>query len=543
MKIKKFGEITLLVILLIGFTIGNYFLMPLPQVPNKEEVAVTEFSAELAMEHIQRIAQKPRPAGSAYNGEVRQYIKSYIENLGLTVEEDIHTVKHKYEDRMVEVHNLIVKLEGSDTTGTVLYMSHYDSVDEGPGANDNASGVSIMLELLKSITASSQVSNDVMFLFTDGEEYGILGSNAYVGNQPVDEIALVINLEARGNKGRSMLFETHENNYGMVSEFINASSMPYGYSFINDIYKILPNYTDYEPFKNSDVQGLNLAYIEGLDVYHSEQDNIDSVTLETLQHHGQNAYELAQHFGNVDFRSINAEEDTAVYFNLLGYQMMLYSADNNILLSFIALLLVAVVMFISWRKEVTTLRKIGSWLFTLCCLSIVAFLVGVALLLGKAIFDGLISLQVTLIIVWICVIVLAVTIFIIVKWSIWSRWKARVSELTLLDIILPNLLVGIILIGLSCLYTPSSNYLFVIPVIIQSIAMILYYMLRTNRVIQWVGSLTIFPILLILFPLWLVIGLSIGWMGTPFLLIIALITAPYLVPTALLPYNKLDEKR
>jgi len=406
----------------------------------------------------------------------------------------------------------------------------------GQGPNDDAAGVAIMLETIRIMMASPQVKNDVMFLFTDGEEYGILGSTAYVGNHSVEEISLVVNLEARGNKGKSMLFETAEHNYGTVREFVAAASMPYGYSFINDIYKVLPNYTDYEPFKGKGARGLNFAYIEGLDVYHNEKDNIESVTLASVQHNGQNAMEMAQHFGNLDSRSLDTTKEKAVYFNLFGYQMIVFSTDYNKVLSLAAALLFSMVMLITWRKRSTTFRKIGIWLFTLISLAMISFIVGAGLILGKAMYYGLIPLPVTLMIIGLGTAGIAVSVFFMIRRKTWLRWKARLGELTLLDCLLSNLLVGMILTGLSYGYTPSSNYLFAIPVFIQSIVMLIYYGMGTQQVIRWMCSiLAVIPVLLILFPLWYMVGLSIGWMGLPFLVIIVLLTAPYLIPMVFLP--------
>ena len=51
-------------------------------------------------------------------------------------------------------------------------MAHYDSVPFGPGAADDGAGVVTLLETARALKAGPPLKNDVIFLFTDGEEAG-----------------------------------------------------------------------------------------------------------------------------------------------------------------------------------------------------------------------------------------------------------------------------------------------------------------------------------------------------------------------------------
>lgn len=88
------------------------------------------------------------------------------------------------------------------TTGNpddvVLAGGHLDSVPDGPGINDNGSGVAALLETAVRLGAAPPVANTVRFAFWGGEEVGLLGSTAYVrGLSAVDQdrIALYLNLD------------------------------------------------------------------------------------------------------------------------------------------------------------------------------------------------------------------------------------------------------------------------------------------------------------------------------------------------------------
>ena len=99
--------------------------------------------------------------------------------------------------------------------------AHYDHLgtgwpdvhkgDEGqvhPGADDNASGVAVMLELARALAAGEKPSRSIVFAAFTGEEAGLLGSAYYVehaGAFPVEKTIGVINLDTVGRLGEQRL--------------------------------------------------------------------------------------------------------------------------------------------------------------------------------------------------------------------------------------------------------------------------------------------------------------------------------------------------
>ena len=80
--------------------------------------------------------------------------------------------------------------------------AHLDSVPEGPGINDNGSGVAAVLETALQLGPSPPVQNAVRFGFWGAEELGLLGSNNYVESLDVDQlkdIALYLNFDMLGS--------------------------------------------------------------------------------------------------------------------------------------------------------------------------------------------------------------------------------------------------------------------------------------------------------------------------------------------------------
>lgn len=94
--------------------------------------------------------------------------------------------------------NVIAQTKTGSTDNVVMIGAHLDSVPEGPGINDNGSGVSAALETAVQLGSSPEVNNAVRFGFWGAEENGLLGSSDYVSSLTVDElkdIALYLNFD------------------------------------------------------------------------------------------------------------------------------------------------------------------------------------------------------------------------------------------------------------------------------------------------------------------------------------------------------------
>ena len=162
-------------------------------------------------------------------------------------------------------------------------------------------------------------------LFTDGEEDGLLGAEAFVHGHPwAKNAGLVLNFEARGDRGPSLLFETSANNAGLVDAVGRYTPHPMGSSFFYALYKLLPNDTDFTVLRPSGVPGLNFAFGEGLDAYHSPLDTPEHLSLGSLQHHGSYGLALVRHFGQLDLAPLKSAPGDAIFFNWFGDRLISY---------------------------------------------------------------------------------------------------------------------------------------------------------------------------------------------------------------------------
>src|SRR5262249_11295490 len=168
------------------------------------------------------------------------------------------------------VENILARIHGTSNTKSVLLVAHYDSAPTSYGASDDGSGVATLLETARALKTISPLKSDIVLLFTDAEEVGLLGARAFVEDkEAIKEIGVVLNFEARGNSGASIMFETSDSNSQIIDAFANANPRSVTTSFSNEIYKRLPNDTDFSIFKKAGLEGLNFAYIKGLAYYHT----------------------------------------------------------------------------------------------------------------------------------------------------------------------------------------------------------------------------------------------------------------------------------
>ncbi len=332
-----------------------------------EGTPAQEFSSARALGYLSFIAREPHPAGSAHHRRVRAYIEDALRSLGCEVSVQRATASRALFPGLHvagRVHNIAALLPGTRPTGAVLFAGHYDSVPSGPGAADDGFAVAAMLETIRALKTERPPRNDIIFLFTDAEEFGLLGAHAFLEGHPWRKRArLVVNLEARGTTGPAILFQTGPANGRVVREFIQASPSPVGSSLSNAVYAFLPNDTDFTLFREAGYSGLNFANIGEVTAYHTALDNVERADPRSLQHHGSHVLALARHFGGRELSGIDGPD--VVYFNVFGGWMVSYSERAAALFSLAVLALLAVMLAHGFRKKLLSpgvmAKSFGLW--------------------------------------------------------------------------------------------------------------------------------------------------------------------------------------
>jgi Zn-dependent M28 family amino/carboxypeptidase len=106
----------------------------------------------------------------------------------LTVQLNVETRAFAYNSR-----NLIAETAGGDPESVVLIGAHLDSVPEGPGINDNGTGVAAILEAARQLLRLDiKTANKLRFAFWTDEENDMLGSDYHVASLSPDELERIV---------------------------------------------------------------------------------------------------------------------------------------------------------------------------------------------------------------------------------------------------------------------------------------------------------------------------------------------------------------
>ncbi|MBJ6119898.1 M20/M25/M40 family metallo-hydrolase [Pontibacter sp. BT310] len=502
MRHRNYAIATFLLLALTGFALLSIYLVRAPEALPASAPA-TDFSALRAMGHVQQIAKQPHAMGTAAHAEVRNYLFSQMQQLGLQpeVQEAIVVNDGVSATQAGYVYNIVGRLKGQGKGKAVLLMAHYDSQPNTLGAADDGAGIAAMLETARALKIGKPLQNDVIFLMTDGEEYGLYGAKAFLKHPWAKEVGIIVNVEARGNSGPSMTFEISPENGWVIEQFSAAVPYPIANSLAYEVYRKMPNDTDFTVFRKADYAGVNSAFVDGFVHYHKLTDSPENLDRNSLQHHGSNMLALARHFGNIPLE--NTKSADKVFFNPIGTWLVHYPAWQTIVWVVLASVLLLIVLIVGLkRKAFTMLQVAGSFMLYLLMMAIVA---GLFIPLN-AFVTGLLPYTHSQNGVYgsnsffMAYLLLALGLFMLLTWLA-LRWVCLFS-----------LLLGVYLVWFAVLLVvlfivPSVSYLFLFPLLfcLAGTLVVLLKDLHQREEICWqyviVMLLALLPAICIVFPI------------------------------------------
>lgn len=427
--------------------ISVYRLNPPNVVP--ASAPLTEFSAERAMDHLAVLANKPHPVGSAEHAQVQEYIRSQLTVLGLTPELQ----------KTTDMTNILARLKGTSGGKAVLLVAHYDTVPSSPGAGDNGSSVAMLLETLRALKASSPLSRDVMFLFSDGEELGLRGAKAFVyQHQWAKEIGVVLNFDARGNSGPSIMFETSPENGWLIRQFAAASQRPVATSLSHDIYKLLPNTTDFAIFREAGFAGLEFAFINGLKHYHTSDDSVAQFDRRSLQHHGASGLALTSHLANTNLENVRASD--AIYFDLFSSTLIAYPARLALLFAVVIVLLLLAVITLGFKRRHLTIRGLATGSIAIPLSIFSAFIIVMLVHWVIGLWKGRTNEGFEMIVFAATAVAVAAILFVLIA-----------RRINTPNLMMGNLCCWLVLLCLTVFFLPGASYLFMWPLLFNLAAL------------------------------------------------------------------------
>lgn len=313
----------------------------------QEETAV---SLATLRRHVEILAAEPHPVESDANRRVRDYILGELKAMGLEPVVEAGTILAP-RGVPVRVENIVCRIAGRADSGDGaggLLVCHYDSHPRAPGAGDDANAVAAMLETARLLAARGQPARDIVLLFTDGEEAGLLGAQVWAREHPdLMGCRVVANFEARGTSGAAVMFETAGSPADLFDNaYARGSAHPVTSSISAAVYERMPNGTDFTVFRLAGMSGLNFAFIDGFANYHTPQDNPQNLSDASLLHQAQQMHAVAEYFATADLPSFTRNTPAAgfdrVYFDLSSLVVVSYPGAWAIPLAIAASIVTAV---------------------------------------------------------------------------------------------------------------------------------------------------------------------------------------------------------
>jgi hypothetical protein len=347
------------------------------------------FSEEHAFATLSALLKEQRPhtAGSPENAIVRDRILAELKAAGYApeVQAVFQCDTAPRNPGCTAVENIVAVHKGTGEGKAVLASAHYDSVPAGPGVSDDGAGVAVVLELAR-VFAARTTRNDVIFLLTDGEETGLRGARAFAERHPLmRRVGVVVNFEARGASGPSMMFETGSGNARLMNLFAHAVARPSASSVSYEVYKLLPNDTDFSVYRKRGLSGFNFAFSNSASLYHSVRDNLQYLDRRSLQHAGEHAFEVTGALADVDLATLSASSD-ASFFDVFGLFTVLWPAAVNVPIAFVALLGLIGLMVV--HRDAFASRATGWAVIALLAVPVLLFAFGWVLSYPLGIWPG-----------------------------------------------------------------------------------------------------------------------------------------------------------
>lgn len=541
-----------IVLIVLGAMLGYHQLTPTKAPENAKEEIIslsqvdsTEPSFSMTMSHVYQMAQEPHPSGSKEIEAVKKYLVEQFDTIGCSYEVinfeadmeslinselmnyKIYMSEHPedeksfegylkelgfstYEEKLrddfgcgdstvIPMTNFLVTVDVPASNQGVLFVSHYDSTKGGPGAGDDLIGVASMLEAIRLATLNQEQKNDLYFLFTDGEELGLNGAEQYVTTSPInkEEIELVINLEARGNSGSLVMFETSWKNKNIIRALNKALDHNLMFSFATAVYRLMPNDTDLTCFLEADYPGINFAMIGSPENYHASTDNYENLNRDSAYMYFQTTTKLARYFATADLNEMNSTED-AVFFPFLKGNTIILSNFGMMMLSYViifsSLLWIGFSLLKKHINVLNLLKALGIMLLTLLStvlLGILSRFIYVKILDGKQYIE-----MVTVVnLVYYGFYILSVLIVILLFWLLGK--KRQNGEMFAGSLILLSIFSFV-----CTQYLNGLSYIFTIPLTLMLISSILSGLKNSNRVtirLIWIVAFLTGMILCILY--------------------------------------------
>ncbi|HSK47298.1 MAG TPA: M28 family peptidase [Coriobacteriia bacterium] len=241
-----------------------------------------------------------RPGGSRAERRAAEYIERRLRSMGYRPSVETFELPNGKTSR-----NVIATAPGAGSDRTIIVGAHFDTKPPSPGANDNASGCGVALELARLLAANPAAAN-VQFVFFGTEEYLLdaPGDNHHLGSRfhaksmtdsEVGDAAAMLSIDMVGYGTRQYVRSMERGPRDFV-EIMLAEAKRKGVqlSFRKD--PGATGWSDHEPYED---RGIPVAWLQWLEdpVYHTAEDDADHIQRRPIAVSGKLALDVIRDLG------------------------------------------------------------------------------------------------------------------------------------------------------------------------------------------------------------------------------------------------------
>jgi hypothetical protein len=308
-----------------------------------------------------------RPVGTPGNARARDYIIAQLSGSGFDVSVHDTDARRPEVGQTARVRNIVAVRAGARPEGLAL-VTHYDSSAAAPGAADAGLGVAACLEAARVLAGRPDPAYSLFVIVTDAEEVGLMGAAALIEDrQLTGRIRAYLNFEAIGSAGPVLLFEIGPGGGALVSAWARSAPRPRGTSVATEIYRRLPNDTDFTILKRTGAPGLNFAAFGDSYAYHTARDRPERLRPETIRHAGETAVSMVLALDRLDLA--RRTPDGVTYFDVAGVVAVAYGSRGRRAIAGAALVLGAIAalrfLFAMWHQARLRLLATAFWTIVL----------------------------------------------------------------------------------------------------------------------------------------------------------------------------------
>jgi Peptidase family M28 len=354
--------------------------LPFTQTPSVRpaDAPATVFSAERAMTQLEAVASRIRPMGSSEHEQSVAAIRTRLSKLGVESQVVNGTVTRNDFGQVFagRLRNVIARIPGTDSSGAVALLSHFDSVPTSMNANDGGVGVATILETVRAIKAGPPLKNDLVLWFGDADETTALNALLLQRHPWFADVRFGVAFEAPGVEGRSVLTFAGQGNPDATPPLLSLGANE-GVSLSNSAIRTdngrwlrealdaVPGAVVALPVNDialgaspdlgmsmwgTDVAGVSFSQVGDSSGYHTMLDRPDRASLGSLQDSGNTAVALTRHFGALDLTDVPATNGV-VAFTVAPRVTLHYPATAAVPLALLTLVGLILAVALAWRRR------------------------------------------------------------------------------------------------------------------------------------------------------------------------------------------------